>query len=190
MILVLYLQINGKYVVKSGTDFRNFALVTLRFTPASLQRDEHGQPAHTGAEGQRETGATASGVVAGVGRKWSATVDVNIEERLVTSDIVEDERIKKIVDEYTGLSVFVVVFLIEEKRQHQSYMKTQLLDQLVLRRSASVTAEQLLEEFLQHFQNGHCSLRLCGRWTVTIGRFIKHAISQKQEDGLQPNLNG
>jgi 2',3'-cyclic-nucleotide 2'-phosphodiesterase (5'-nucleotidase family) len=35
-IHIIFLQVNGKYIIKSGTDFRHFSKITLNFDKASV----------------------------------------------------------------------------------------------------------------------------------------------------------
>ena len=63
----LLFQVNGKYVVKSGTDFRQMSQITLTFN------------------------------------ENNNSVDVEIEEVSITSDLEEDPEVKAIVTEYMGM---------------------------------------------------------------------------------------
>lgn len=70
-------QVNGRYVVKSGTDFRQFSKITVNFDKA-------------GAAGVAATGGCSN------------EQQISIEEVNVTAAFPEDQQLKEKLDKYTS----------------------------------------------------------------------------------------
>ena len=89
---------NGKYILKSGTDFRNFSVVTLDFNAASNTESSTSDDA--GAGDKPATSAASSGL-----RVEISSVDV-------TKEFEPDPELSSLLEKYKGTDCTVLYLVI------------------------------------------------------------------------------
>ena len=88
---------NGKYILKSGTDFRNFSVVTLDFNAAS--NTESSSEDAAGGGGDKPTIA-------------SSGLQVEISSVDVTKEFEPDPELSSLLEKYKGTDCTVLYLVI------------------------------------------------------------------------------
>ena len=89
---------NGKYILKSGTDFRQFSVITLDFTPP--EEEEEGEAAAAAAPEEKIKAPPPP-------QSSSGRAKVEVEMVEVTADkFAPDEDMARELDKYTGEEYF------------------------------------------------------------------------------------